>query len=197
MHERREALPSAARAHAAGAIAAHAEALLALLPSNPAPVVSSYWAIGPELDAVSLEAAIVARGGSLCLPVMVGKGKPLLFRAYCHGDALSPRTWGIQEPLATADEALPDLLLVPSLALDRRGHRLGYGGGFYDRTLAMLRARRPTVAVGLCYDEQVSRGRALHALRRKRRLDTDTVGPVRLPVRQLNAASRQGRPLRA
>jgi 5-formyltetrahydrofolate cyclo-ligase len=155
MHERREALPSPARAHAAGAIAAHAEALLALLPSNPAPVVSSYWAIGPELDAVSLEAAVVARGGSLCLPVMVGKGKPLLFRAYCHGDTLSPRTWGIQEPLATADEALPDLLLVPSLALDRRGHRLGYGGGFYDRTLAMLRARRPTVAVGLCYDEQV------------------------------------------
>jgi 5-formyltetrahydrofolate cyclo-ligase len=113
MHERRDALPSPARAHAAGAIAAHAEALLALLPSNPAPVVSSYWAIGPELDAVSLEAAIVARGGSLCLPVMVGQ--PLLFRAYCRRYARSAHL-GHPEPLATADEALPDLLLVPSLA---------------------------------------------------------------------------------
>ena len=117
--------------------------------------MSSYWAIGPELDAVALEAALVARGASLALPVMVGKGKPLEFRAYGHGDTLAKRTWGIQEPLATAAVVQPDLLLVPALALDRTGHRLGYGAGFYDRSLAALRARKRIVAVGFAYDEQV------------------------------------------
>jgi 5-formyltetrahydrofolate cyclo-ligase len=155
MIEAREALDADERAHAAGSVAAHAEALLAVSPEVSAPVVSSYWAIGPEIDPVSLEAALVARSASLALPVMVGKGKPLLFRRYAHGDKVAPRTWGIHEPLATAASVAPDILLVPLLAADVTGARLGYGGGFYDRTLKALRETKTVVAVGLCYDEQI------------------------------------------
>ena len=154
MIERRDAIPSQARAHAAGAVATHAEAVLALF-NGAAPVVSSFWAIGPELDPVSLEAALVSRGASLALPVMVGKGKPLEFRRYAHGDKLVERMWGIHEPKPEAGVVDPDILLVPLLAADRSGARLGYGAGFYDRTLAGLRARKTVVAVGFCYDEQV------------------------------------------
>jgi len=155
MLEAREALPQDERSHAAGAVAARAEAVLRLMPGNPAPVVSTYWGIGPEIDPVSLEAALVARGAALCLPVMVGKGKPLVFRRYAHGDSLAARTWGIHEPLATAEVVQPDILLVPLLAADVQGHRLGYGGGFFDRTLKELRAAKAIVAVGICYDEQI------------------------------------------
>jgi 5-formyltetrahydrofolate cyclo-ligase len=86
---------------------------------------------------------------------MQGKAKPLLFRAWRPGDALETRMWGIREP--SADQALlrPDVLLVPLLAFDRDGWRLGYGGGFYDRTLRDLRAAAPSVAaIGLAFDPQ-------------------------------------------
>lgn len=155
MIDLREAMKPDVRARAAGAIAAHAEALLAIRPDAANPVVSTYWAIGPEIDPVSLEAALVARGASLALPVMVAKGKPLLFRRYVHGDKVAARTWGIHEPLATAEAVQPDILLVPMLAADLSGARLGYGGGFYDRTLKELRAAKTVAAVGLCYDEQI------------------------------------------
>lgn len=151
----REAMRPDVRAHAAGAVAAHAEALLAVLPALSAPIVSTFWAIGPEIDPVSLEAALVARGASLSLPVMVGKGKPLEFRRYAHGDQVAARTWGIHEPLATAPVVQPDILLVPMLAADTTGARVGYGGGFYDRSLKALREAKVIAAVGLCYDEQV------------------------------------------
>ena len=95
------------------------------------------------------------RDGRLCLPVMVGKMKPLLFRRYNPGDAMRERAWGIREPMETAEVVTPDLLLVPLLAVDPRGARLGYGGGFYDRTLGELRQTRRIVAVGVGYDEQV------------------------------------------
>lgn len=154
MIETRAAIGPQARAHAAGAAATHAEALLALHPGS-APVVSSFWAIGPELDPVSLEAALVSRGASLSLPVMIGKGKPLEFRRYAHGDTLVTRMWGIHEPKPDAQVVDPDILLVPLLAADLSGARLGYGAGFYDRTLQGLRARKAVTAVGFCYDEQV------------------------------------------
>lgn len=155
MIDLREAMTPEVRSHAAGTVAAHAEALLATRPDVAAPVVSTYWAIGPEIDPVSLEAALVARGASLALPVMVGKGRPLVFRRYAHGDKVAARTWGIHEPLASAEVVKPDILLVPLLAADMTGARLGYGGGFYDRTLKELRAAKTIAAVGLCYDEQI------------------------------------------
>jgi 5-formyltetrahydrofolate cyclo-ligase len=85
---------------------------------------------------------------------MQGKTKPLLFRAWAPGDAMDRAVWGIAEPKADKPELEPEVLLVPLLAFDRRGWRLGYGGGFYDRTLAALRARKAVAAVGVGFDEQ-------------------------------------------
>ena len=154
MHERRSELAADIRASAATALGAHAESLLSRTGALQAACVSSYSAIGPELDPAGLEAALVARHCTLCLPVMAGKTKPLIFRHYAHGDQLVERTWGIKEPPATAAVVTPDILLVPLLAFDDHGQRLGYGGGFYDRTLRALRAARRIQAVGLAYDEQ-------------------------------------------
>src|SRR4029078_4599304 len=87
------------------------------------------------------------------MPVMQGKGKPLIFRAWAPGDAMDKALWGIAEPKADKPELGPDVVLVPLLAFGPAGGRLGYGGGFYDRTLRGLRARKAIVAVGIGYDE--------------------------------------------
>ncbi len=154
MHERRAALSAASRASAATAVAALVDDLLTRIGAAPGSCISSYWAIGPELDSAPLGSALVSRGHTLCLPVMVGKAKPLAFRTYAKGDALVARTWGIKEPAATAATVTPSILLVPLLAFDDHGYRLGYGGGFYDRTLQGLRETSAVTAVGLAYDEQ-------------------------------------------
>lgn len=95
-----------------------------------------------------------AEGFKLALPVMQGREKPLLMRAWSPGDTMAPAQWGIAEPLDDKPEVEPDVVLVPLLAFDARGYRLGYGGGFYDRTLRRLRKLKPVVAVGIAYDEQ-------------------------------------------
>jgi 5-formyltetrahydrofolate cyclo-ligase len=95
-----------------------------------------------------------AEGYRICLPVMQGKARPLLFRAWDAGDPLAERMWGIREPLPSAPEVDPDVILAPLLAFDRAGHRLGYGAGFFDRTLVAARERKPIIAIGLAYDEQ-------------------------------------------
>ena len=116
--------------------------------------VSAFSAVGDEISAFPLMSVVARQNHSLCLPVMQGKGRPLLFRAWSPGDRMKTAVWGIQEPLPSAPAVDPDVLLVPLLAFDGRGYRLGYGGGFYDRTLAELRARKEIVAIGLAFDEQ-------------------------------------------
>ena len=85
-----------------------------------------------------------ARGGgrALALPVVAGRGKPLIMRAWRWGEPLAAGVWGIREPKPEAPEVEPDILLVPLLAFDRAGHRIGYGAGYYDMTIAALRARK-------------------------------------------------------
>jgi 5-formyltetrahydrofolate cyclo-ligase len=125
-----------------------------LQPKAKGGVVSGFAPLADEFRVWPLLRRLAAEGFRLALPVMQGKGKPLLFRAWSPGDAMDSGVWGIAEPKADKPALEPDILLVPLLAFDRRGCRLGYGGGFYDRTLEALRTRKAVVAVGLAHDEQ-------------------------------------------
>ncbi|MDX2289894.1 MAG: 5-formyltetrahydrofolate cyclo-ligase [Hyphomicrobiaceae bacterium] len=117
-------------------------------------VVSGFLPIGDEIDLGPLMERLHAQGATLALPVIEKKAHPLSFRIWSPGDPLVDKAWGIREPLPAAATVEPDLLLVPLLAVDPDGYRLGYGGGFYDRTLARLRALKPVVAIGVAYDVQ-------------------------------------------
>lgn len=131
-------------------LAAHG---LDFLSPRPGSTVSGFAAIRDEIDPAALLDWLHREGFKLALPVMEGRGKPLILRAWAPGDEMSTVQWGIREPLASKPEVYPDVLLVPLLAFDRNGSRLGYGGGFYDRTLQKLRARAAVTAVGIAYDE--------------------------------------------
>jgi 5-formyltetrahydrofolate cyclo-ligase len=126
---------------------------LDFLKIQPPRIVSGFAAIRDEINPAPLMTWLAEEGFQLALPVMVGKGKPLVMRAWTPGDAMNAAAWGIAEPLDDKPEVEPDVVLVPLLAFDAKGHRLGYGGGFYDRTLARLRAKKPVIAVGVAYDE--------------------------------------------
>ncbi|MEZ5666396.1 MAG: 5-formyltetrahydrofolate cyclo-ligase [Alphaproteobacteria bacterium] len=148
----------AARAAAVrpGAGAALVPHVLALARDCGARTASGYWPIGDEIDVRPALAALVAAGVVVALPVIVGRAQPLAFRAW-RGDApLVARAWGIREPGPDAAAVRPDLLLVPLLAFDACGYRLGYGGGYYDRTLARLRGDGggPAFACGVAYAAQ-------------------------------------------
>jgi 5-formyltetrahydrofolate cyclo-ligase len=154
--ERTRALARRASAYARhGAAAGEALARhgLQFLGLGPGVVVSGFSAIRDEIDAGPLLQRLGGEGHSLALPVMQGKGLPLLFRAWAPGDAMGRVQWGIAEPLPTQPVLEPDVVLVPLLAFDAHGYRLGYGGGFYDRSLAGLRAKKAIIAVGIAYDE--------------------------------------------
>jgi 5-formyltetrahydrofolate cyclo-ligase len=117
-------------------------------------VISAFHSFGTEISTFELFDKLVAEGWTTALPVVVAKNTPLLFRQWAPGDALVLGRWDIQIPPETAPEVQPDILLVPMLAFDRRGYRMGYGGGFYDRTLAKLRALKNVTAIGVAYAGQ-------------------------------------------
>jgi 5-formyltetrahydrofolate cyclo-ligase len=101
-------------------------------------------------------ASLASQGARLCLPVMQGRERPLLFRAWAPGDHLDTRAWGIREPAADQPTRVPDFMLVPLLAVDRTGNRLGYGAGFYDCSIRAIRtASHSVVTIGLAFDEQI------------------------------------------
>lgn len=137
---------------AGSAIAAHGIAFAAT-PAAVGSVVSAFLAIGEEIDPLPLVRRLWAEGHEIGLPVMVGKAMPLVFRRWREGEPLNEVQWGIREPHAAAPEIVPDVMLVPLLAFDRRGYRLGYGGGFYDRTIARVRSMKALVTIGIGYDE--------------------------------------------
>ncbi|MDW4499592.1 5-formyltetrahydrofolate cyclo-ligase [Sulfitobacter sp. D35] len=123
--------------------------------------LSGYLAIRTEIDPLPAMAEAAAHG-PVGVPVIEGKGQPLKFAAWEPGIALVPGPFGAQVP-ERLEFFEPELLIVPLVAFERNGGRLGYGGGFYDRTLALLRARRPTVAVGFAYAAQEARDLPLEA----------------------------------
>ena len=139
-----------ARPDHAAALAEHAAAL----DLAPGAVVAGYWAFRDEADPKLLMLALAGRGHPLALPAMVARGAPLRFHRWREGDAMAVHAYGVNEPLAEADVVVPSVLLVPLLAFDAQGWRLGYGGGYYDRTLAALRAAGPVRAIGIAYGGQ-------------------------------------------
>ena len=115
--------------------------------------VSFYWPIRTEIDPRPLlEELSVVR--DVCLPVTTGYA-PLIFRPWVPGAEMIADSFGVEVP-ATEVEVIPQVLVVPMLAFDERGHRLGYGAGHYDRTLAKLRPLGPVVAVGFAYEAQLA-----------------------------------------
>lgn len=117
-------------------------------------VISGYAAIGDELNVWPLLETMAASGHSIALPVTVRKEAPLIFRQWKPGAALKDGAFSVPVPGEEAPMLEPEILLVPLLAFDREGFRLGYGAGFYDRTLKALRARVRVTAIGIAFDEQ-------------------------------------------
>ena len=91
---------------------------------------------------------------ALALPVTPKRGNPLIMRAWAFGDELASGVWGIREPKPEAPEVFPDIMLVPLAAFDRAGHRIGYGAGYYDMTIARIRAMKPVTTIGLAFAVQ-------------------------------------------
>lgn len=116
--------------------------------------VSGFWPIKDEIDIKPLLLDLRGAGCRLALPVVQGRGRRLLFRVWQPGDRLEPGVFGTLQPSADHEAIEPDALLVPLLACDREGWRLGYGGGFYDRTIEALRRKQEITAVGVGFDGQ-------------------------------------------
>ncbi|MES2472579.1 MAG: 5-formyltetrahydrofolate cyclo-ligase [Pseudomonadota bacterium] len=140
---RRKAL---ANAGFASAIARHAETL----PLRKDMIVGAYHALPDEADPAGLLARLVELGCHIAFPRVAAKHQPLDYHRVPDGEMLAPGAFGIHEPLEHWPAVLPHLLLVPLLAFDAGGHRLGYGGGFYDRTLEKL----AVPAIGIAYAGQ-------------------------------------------
>ncbi len=147
---RRDALPAAERQQAAETIAGRPFPVAV----PPGAIVSGFMPLKSEISPLPLMRKLAEAGARLALPVVAGKGLPLIMRAWTFGAPLASGVWGIREPMPDAPAVDPDILIVPLLAFDRRGYRLGYGAGYYDMTLTALRARKPVVAVGIAYAAQ-------------------------------------------
>jgi 5-formyltetrahydrofolate cyclo-ligase len=123
-------------------------------PTHACKIISAFYPYQSEIDTRPLLGKLAGEGWTTCLPIVLGEGLPLQFRRWLPGEPTIAGVWGIPRPPDDAPELVPDVLIVPLLAFDRKGYRLGYGGGFYDRTLEMLRARKTIVAIGVAYAAQ-------------------------------------------
>jgi 5-formyltetrahydrofolate cyclo-ligase len=117
-------------------------------------IVSGYSPIRSEIDPFPLMRTLAAKGARLALPAVTARGQTLQFRAWRPGDRLLLGPLGILEPSPAAAEIIPDIMLVPLAAFDRLGHRIGYGAGHYDYTLAHLRKVKPVTAIGVAFAAQ-------------------------------------------
>ncbi|WP_281983913.1 5-formyltetrahydrofolate cyclo-ligase [Thalassorhabdomicrobium marinisediminis] len=142
----------AARAAAHDGAGSHAGHLSSVLAGYRGVPLSGYAQMRTEIDPTPAMAEAAAHG-PVCMPIIVGKGKPLRFREWTPDCVMQDGPFGAQVP-AKGAWITPEILIVPLLAFSRAGGRLGYGGGFYDRTLEQLRAQKPTLAVGFAYAAQ-------------------------------------------
>src|SRR5882757_262374 len=147
---RRDALSAEVRAAAAQAITARPFPVA--VPAGA--IVSGFMPLKSEINPLPLMRKLGDDGVKLALPVVAGKGKPLIMRAFAIGDTLASGVWGIREPKSDAPEVFPDILIVPLLAFDRSGQRIGYGAGYYDMTITALQARKAIIACGVAFAAQ-------------------------------------------
>lgn len=148
----RSALPQRQRDEAATAMT---ERFLQNIALPPHAVIAGYWPVRGEIDILPLLEKLRARGQDIALPCVAEKDSPLVFRLWAGAtQPLVQGAFGIAEPVAPAAIVTPAVVLVPLAAFDGRGHRLGYGAGFYDRTLDDLRQRGSVLVIGLAYAEQ-------------------------------------------
>lgn len=128
-----------------------AEGLDAAIGDFSGRTISIFWPFRGEPDLRPWMVSVIERGGTVALPIVVEKAQPLIFRAYRPGDRLEKGVWNIPIP-AEGQPVAPDVVIAPVVGIDRQNYRLGYGGGFFDRTLATM-ARKPLV-VGIGYEMQ-------------------------------------------
>jgi 5-formyltetrahydrofolate cyclo-ligase len=140
----RLAMAPAARAAAGAAIGV---ALAARFPPGSLALVAGYWPIRAEYDALDYLRRTIDAGAAAALPVVIGPGAPLEFRLWTPQTRMEPGRWITQHP-ALGPAVAPTALLIPLVGFDAAGHRLGYGGGFYDRTLAALEPRPLAIGIG-------------------------------------------------
>jgi 5-formyltetrahydrofolate cyclo-ligase len=114
-------------------------------------IVSAFHPLGDEPDTAPLLTALAEAGFATALPTVIGRGSPLIFRLWRPGEPTRGGAMSIREPLESAPAVDPDLLFVPLACFDRQGNRIGYGAGYYDRTLSRLRAMKPVHAAGVAY----------------------------------------------
>ena len=133
-----------------------AENFLAAVRPRPGQIVAAYWPKGREIDTSDLMHILHEEGFQIALPVIQRGSKVLKFALWQDNDDLVKGPYDILQPSINAKTryVFPDIVIVPMLAFDRRGHRLGYGGGYYDATLDFLRKEKQVVAVGLAYSKQ-------------------------------------------
>ena len=136
------------------AAARMAETALRFLPSGPPGVVSGFYPYRTEIDLRPMLSTLTGSGWTTCLPIVKGAGIPLDFKAWTSGDDTVPGAWDIPIPAPDAPDVEPDVMLVPLLAFDRAGYRLGYGGGFYDRTIEKLKSIKPIITIGIAFAGQ-------------------------------------------
>lgn len=148
--EARKAAFAARKAAFAAGQGQAAELLADFLAAHQGKALAGYMAMRTEIDPL---AAMVAHQGPVCVPVIIANGQPLKFREWSPGCRMEMGAFGAEIP-AEGAWIEPEVLIVPLVGFDARGYRLGYGGGFYDRTLEGLRAKRPTFAVGFAFDAQ-------------------------------------------
>jgi 5-formyltetrahydrofolate cyclo-ligase len=147
---RRDALPATERAQAAETIAARTFPVAV----KSGTIVAGFMPMKSELNPLPLMRKLAAAGARLALPAVAGRGQPLIMRAWAFGAPLAAGVWGIREPEPSAPAVAPEIVIVPLLAFDRSGHRIGYGAGYYDLTIAALRATQAVVAIGVAFAAQ-------------------------------------------